>query len=149
MVKAWYAILAVVAVAAVVFVLAPQRAPEGETPPNGTPPGAAMPAMGGIEAPPGIVVEPVSLPSESLSMTVSVAIRNFAFVPAEVRVAPGTRVVWTNEDAAKHNVVGDDGFWSGPLLAKGGSYEFTFPTKGTYGYYCSPHPFMKGTIVVE
>jgi plastocyanin len=38
---------------------------------------------------------------------------------------------------------------SSELLAKGESYSFTFKKAGTYTYHCTPHPYMKGTVVVE
>lgn len=30
----------------------------------------------------------------------------------------------------------------------GETFRFTFDTPGTYDYFCIPHPFMKGTVVV-
>jgi plastocyanin len=35
------------------------------------------------------------------------------------------------------------------MLGAGGSWSYTFTTPGTYTYHCSPHPFMKGTVVVK
>ena len=37
---------------------------------------------------------------------VTIAIRNFAFEPATLTVAPGTTVRWVNDDATPHTVVG-------------------------------------------
>jgi hypothetical protein len=33
-------------------------------------------------------------------------------------------------------------------IAPGKSYSFTFTTPGEYDYYCIPHPFMRGQIIV-
>ncbi len=34
-------------------------------------------------------------------------------------------------------------------LSPGDSFSFTFDRPGTYTYFCSIHPNMKGTIVVQ
>ncbi|HXZ22255.1 MAG TPA: plastocyanin/azurin family copper-binding protein, partial [Pseudolabrys sp.] len=39
-------------------------------------------------------------------------------------------------------------FRSKPLDSED-KYSFTFTTPGTYKYFCSLHPHMTGTIVVE
>jgi plastocyanin len=42
----------------------------------------------------------------------------------------------------------DKSFDSG-LLQPGKTYRRTFDTPGQYPYYCLPHPFMKGVVVVR
>jgi plastocyanin len=79
----------------------------------------------------------------------SVQIKGFAFNPDTLTVKPGTAVVWTNEDSATHIIVAESGEFTSDQLAKGDSFTFKFDNKGTYNYYCSIHPSMKGTIVVE
>ncbi|MEV6740819.1 cupredoxin family copper-binding protein [Streptomyces sp. NPDC051104] len=78
-----------------------------------------------------------------------VTMANFAYSPATLTVGEGTTVSWTNNDATPHTVTSSG---SGPLnsgtLNKGGSYNYTFNTPGTYAYYCTIHPFMHGTVVV-
>jgi plastocyanin len=79
----------------------------------------------------------------------SVAISNFAFSPTSLTVKVGTKVTWTNNDNAQHNVTSDDGgFESSGNLSKGQTYLVTFSTAGSYPYHCSIHPSMTGTIVV-
>jgi plastocyanin len=83
---------------------------------------------------------------------VVVAIRNFAFVPAEVRVAPGTTVVWVNCEGADidpHTSTADGGAWDSGFLRPGESYSRTFDEAGSFSYHCTPHPFMRGTVAVE
>lgn len=80
-----------------------------------------------------------------------VSIQDFAFKPETITVKKGTEVTWTNQDSAKHDVSptsGADDFKASKLMAKGESYSFTFNTVGTYEYKCSPHPYMKGKVVV-
>jgi len=79
-----------------------------------------------------------------------VTIRNFAFQPATLTVAAGTRVIWTNRDDELHRVVSDDGaFNASPALDTDDSYSTIFAKAGNYGYYCSIHPHMVGRIVVK
>jgi len=79
---------------------------------------------------------------------VAVKIGNFSFGPQELRVKAGTTVVWTNEDDMPHTVVSPNNFRS-KVLDTEGAYSFTFTTPGTYKYFCSLHPHMTGTVVVE
>jgi len=79
---------------------------------------------------------------------VAVKIGNFTFGPQEVKVKAGTTITWTNEDDIPHTVVSPNNFRS-KVLDTDGTYTFTFTTPGTYKYFCSLHPHMTGTIVVE
>lgn len=91
---------------------------------------------------------------EETAETVSadtVVIKDFAFGPSTLTVKKGTTVKWTNQDEDRHDITPDeasDDFQKSELLSKGESYEFTFNTLGTYAYHCTPHPYMKGTVVV-
>ena len=88
--------------------------------------------------------------SGSDSAPVEIAIRGFAFGPAEVTVAAGTTVTWVNkESGVPHTSTSDDGLWKSGTLSPGDSFSFTFDRPGTYTYFCSIHPNMKGTIVVQ
>lgn len=87
--------------------------------------------------------------SQTLSAPAAVAITNFTFSPKELRVKAGTKVVWTNNDAAPHTATSDTGAFDSKTLAKGISFSSTFNTKGTFKYHCALHPSMTGTVVVE
>ena len=78
----------------------------------------------------------------------AVEIGNFTFGPQELKVKAGTTVTWTNKDDIPHTVVSPNNFRS-KVLDTDGAYSFTFTTPGTYKYFCSLHPHMTGTIVVE
>ena len=82
--------------------------------------------------------------------TAAVTIQNFAFTPATLTVAPGTKVVWTNKDSVAHTVTSDNGAWpDSGSLATGQSFTVTFGKPGTYPYHCSIHPYMKASVVVS
>ena len=83
-----------------------------------------------------------------------VAISGYSFNPQTLRVSVGTTVTWTNMDTVAHSVVSGtpnqpSGLFQSSLLGNGQSFSYTFDTPGTYTYYCGPHPYMTGTIVVE
>lgn len=71
------------------------------------------------------------------------------YSPSPYTIKVGATVTWVNKDATTHTVTssGVTLFDSGNL-APGATYSFTFTQPGTYQYYCTIHPWMKGTIVV-
>ena len=79
---------------------------------------------------------------------VAVKIDNFTFGPQELKVKAGTTVTWTNGDDIPHTIVSPNNFRS-KVLDTDGKFSFTFTTAGTYKYFCSLHPHMTGTVVVE
>lgn len=95
-----------------------------------------------------VIEENVST-SESTSQD-TVTIANFAFSPATITVKTGSTVIWTNEASVAHTVTSDSGNeLDSPLLSQGKSYSHTFSQAGTFSYHCTPHPNMKGTVIVE
>jgi plastocyanin len=81
-----------------------------------------------------------------------VIIRGFAFEPTELRVAPGTEVMWANCEPAgteAHTSTSDGAGWDSGLLAPLNGYTRTFSQTGSFPYHCEPHPFMQATIVVQ
>ncbi|MFC5580853.1 cupredoxin domain-containing protein [Rhodanobacter terrae] len=79
-----------------------------------------------------------------------IEIRNFAFAPKSLTVRAGTRVMWTNRDEEPHVITSAGSlFASSKGLDTGDSYAVTFSKPGTYAYYCSIHPMMVGTIIVQ
>jgi plastocyanin len=86
----------------------------------------------------------------ALAKKQQVAIQNFAFEPKTLTVPVGTRVVWTNHDEEPHVVTSAGGtFVSSKALDSGDTYAVMFLKPGTYTYYCSIHPMMVGTIIVQ
>jgi plastocyanin len=76
-------------------------------------------------------------------------VQDFMFRPARIEVTAGTTVVWTNGGQVIHTVTAQDGsFDSGPIEA-GGRGAITFSRPGTYLFHCTPHPFMRGEVVVR
>jgi plastocyanin len=70
----------------------------------------------------------------------------------------GTTVSWSNRDLVVHTVtsgtsngtVGNaDGVFDSGLFGGGEDFSYTFTEVGTVSYFCTPHPWMRGTITVE
>jgi plastocyanin len=76
-------------------------------------------------------------------------VENFNFTPADITVAPGTTITWTNNDDVEHTVTAPDNGFSSKALETGDSYSFTFTQPGTYTYFCAIHPFMTGRVTVR
>ena len=81
--------------------------------------------------------------------TAEIKIDNFTFTPAALTVPVGTQVTWTNRDDIPHTVVSDDKAIKSKALDTDDKFTFTFNKTGTYTYFCSLHPKMKGTVVVQ
>jgi plastocyanin len=77
----------------------------------------------------------------------AISIKDFKFGPADLKVAVGATVTWTNDDAQPHTATSAGNFDTG-AIQPGESKTATFPTAGTFSYICSFHPFMNGTITV-
>src|SRR4029079_11189263 len=79
------------------------------------------------------------------------------FVPETLTVSKGTTVTWTNGDTTLHTVTSGNpeaGNSSGTefdssYLAAGKTFQHQFNTSGTFDYYCTLHPYMKGKVVVS
>jgi len=78
-----------------------------------------------------------------------VKIDNFSFTPETVTVPAGTQVTWTNHDDIPHTVVSEDKSIKSKALDTDEKFSFTFSKPGTYSYFCSIHPKMKGKVVVQ
>jgi nitrite reductase (NO-forming) len=81
-----------------------------------------------------------------------------AYDPNTVTVKVGDTVTWTNGDPTMHtvtsgtsanNVGTPSGVFDSGLLAEGATWSFTFNEAGEFAYYCTPHPWMIGKVIVE
>ena len=81
------------------------------------------------------------------AMEAAVEIADFAFGPAEITIAVGGTVTWTNTDNQAHTATSSGNFDTGSIAA-GTSASVTFDEPGTFTYICSFHPFMTATVTV-
>jgi amicyanin len=87
--------------------------------------------------------------SQARAADAEVTIDNFTFSPQTLTIKVGTKVTWTNRDDIPHTVASTIKAFKSPALDTDDSYSFTFTTAGSYEYFCSLHPHMTGTIVVQ
>ncbi len=76
------------------------------------------------------------------------------YIPSLIVIQKGKQVTWVNEDSAFHSIT--SGFYDTPtdLFDSGHldpfeSYTLTFDETGTFDYFCTLHPWMKGQVIIE
>jgi plastocyanin len=79
---------------------------------------------------------------------------NSCYIPSLITIKKGQQVTWSNEDVAFHSVT--SGIYGEPsaLFDSGHldpeqKFSFTFDEMGTFDYFCTLHPWMKGQVIVE
>ncbi len=93
----------------------------------------------------------LAFPTMVLAVEHFVSIPVFSFSPADLTIAEGDIVTWTNDHTINHTSTSDDGGveWDSGVLAPGESLSHTFTAAGTFPYLCTIHPSMQGSITVE
>ena len=82
--------------------------------------------------------------------SIKIEIKDFMFNPQKITVKSGEKVTWINRDEEPHTVVSvGKKFQKSSALDTDQEYSITAGAPGTYEYFCSVHPKMTGTIVVE
>ncbi len=76
-----------------------------------------------------------------------------AFTPPKANINTGDTVQWIWRGSG-HSTTADDNSWDSGVQDSPFTYSHTFPTAGTYPYYCSQHGApggigMAGTVVVS
>jgi plastocyanin len=116
----------------------------------------AMPGMGKVDYDPTPGGGDPNTPANCQGVQAKVQISGTvtAFSPSTVTIDAGQPVCWTwTGTYDQHNVKADDGsFTSGPPDTRG-TFQRTFTTPGTYGFYCQVHGSltggMRGTVIVR
>jgi plastocyanin len=92
-----------------------------------------------------------ALPAEAPTSRIEVRMAASQFEPAQLTVAEGQTVRWSNADAVAHTVTATSGaaaFDSGTIEG-GGEFTWAATRAGRVSYACEFHPGMTGTIVVQ
>src|SRR5438045_3328876 len=80
----------------------------------------------------------------------TIEIKDFAFNPQILTVKSGDKITWINRDEEPHTVVSvEKQFKKSTALDTDQEFSIAAGEPGTYTYFCSVHPKMTGTIVVE
>ncbi|MEE8405803.1 MAG: cupredoxin domain-containing protein [Acidimicrobiia bacterium] len=79
---------------------------------------------------------------------VKITIENFSFGdPATAEVKDTILIV--NEDGVAHTWTSDDNAFDSGSISPDGRFTFRFEEPGEYGFFCSIHPTMTGTIEIS
>jgi plastocyanin len=85
---------------------------------------------------------------EPAVVTHTVLMKGMKFTPAEIRVQKGNQIVFFNVDIVTHNVTeATKKAWASPPIPPGESWTLT--PRQSDAIYCSLHPMMKGSIIIE
>ncbi len=95
-----------------------------------------------------LIVSPLALGARAAT-THQVEIAGFKYSPAELNVAVGDTVVFTNTDGAPHTATALDGSFDTKRLRRGNSAEVVIEKAGTFEYKCTFHPNMRGKIIAS
>jgi plastocyanin len=92
--------------------------------------------------------------SQAMMSGMFAEIRQFAFTPSPLAIAPGTLVTWTNQDAIEHSITSGSpdapsGVFDSGFFTQGQTFAFHFNEPGEYAYFCRRHTFMQGTLSVS
>lgn len=93
--------------------------------------------------------EPAQQMAAMKMSTPTISIDNFAFNQETITVPAGTKVTWVNHDDMLHTVADESKSFKSDPLDNGDSFSHVFDKPGTYKYFCSLHPHMTGTVVVQ
>jgi LPXTG-motif cell wall-anchored protein len=79
----------------------------------------------------------------------SVTVADYSFAPATITISQGDTVTWTNNGPTPHSATATGGSFDTGIFPAGQSRSQTFNEAGSFSYFCTPHPQMKGTVVVQ
>jgi plastocyanin len=79
----------------------------------------------------------------------TITIGGMKFPADTIVITTGQAVRWNNSDPLGHTITFDGGEPGSELINPGGAFVHRFDRPGTFAYHCTPHPFMKGVIVVK
>ena len=113
------------------------------------------PTVWPISDPEEILDNRVVRPSDAPESAAFSPIQSFSFGSDPITVDAGDPVVWSNSDSVPHTVTGGSSAGGGPsafdsgVFAPGQNFETTFAEAGEYDFFCTLHPDMTGTVIVE
>ena len=93
---------------------------------------------------------PVSpVPGADVTITIVGINGNMSFSPNPSTAKVGQKVAWRNSGGTTHTATADGGAFNTGSIANGStSTPITMGTAGAFGYHCSFHPSMVGTLNV-
>lgn len=102
----------------------------------------------------GLLLATLLVATDTRAETLGIAIvepgapETWGYSPAPMTVRAGDTLTWTNTGIAPHDVTAEGGAFASGILHSGESWTFSPTTPGSYSYFCSLHPWMRGVIEV-
>jgi len=87
-------------------------------------------------------------PAAKVTIVEPSTVSSWGYSPARVVIQRGQTVTFTNAGQIAHTATAKEGAFDTGLLKSGESATVKFDRPGTYGYFCVPHPWMEGSVVV-
>ncbi|MFK5984215.1 MAG: plastocyanin/azurin family copper-binding protein [Pseudomonadota bacterium] len=86
----------------------------------------------------------------AIAAEVEVIIKKFKFIPAEITINRGDKIIWINKEKRQYHSVWFEqaGDPEADYFFPDESYSRTFATLGSLPYRCGPHPEMTGIVHV-
>jgi plastocyanin len=88
-------------------------------------------------------------PAAVAGVAADVRMAVYKFGTDAVTISAGQAVRWINDDPVEHTVTFDGTEGGSPVLGHNGTFIHRFDKPGRYTYHCTPHPFMKGVVIVR
>src|SRR5256714_10924836 len=92
---------------------------------------------------------PSAVGDVSAPVAATVRLAAYKFATDTVTIAAGQAIRWVNDDPVEHTVTFDGAEPGSPPIPANGSFAHRFDRAGRYAYHCTPHPFMKGVVIVK
>ena len=83
----------------------------------------------------------------AFAASTNVDIEPFDFNPNEVTISVNDQVIW-NWVSDRHSSTSSDGLWDSGVFNNGYEFTNTFPSTGSFAYFCSFHGFT-GSVTVQ
>ncbi len=101
------------------------------------------------------ILQPTAVPLEGVEPVGEVTIiepqdaMQWGYDPASITIETGQALTFTNQGRIAHTATGKEGGFDTGLLEGGQSATIQFDSPGEFQYFCQPHPWMIGTVIVE
>jgi plastocyanin len=98
----------------------------------------------------GLLLALCPRPADAATKMVTVGDGGLFFFPANVTIDAGDTVEWTFSSSGHSSTSGTPGapsnFWDSGILNQGATFSHTFPTAGSFPYFCTPHGGCCGMV---
>jgi plastocyanin len=98
----------------------------------------------------GLLLALCPRPADAATTMVTVGDGGFFFFPSSVTIDAGDTVEWTFSSSGHSSTSGTpgapSGFWNSGILNQGATFSHTFPTAGSFPYFCTPHGGCCGMV---